>query len=428
MRYFQIAWLAFDGLRRTRLRTALTTLGVAIASGALVSMVAFAVGLQYQVEAPFRMLALLNNIQVMPIESEQGKGAPVLDDAAITRLGKIPGVVSAYPDIRAQGVKFRHGDKTEMGLAIGIPREASLFGVEEDIIVAGRFFSTGNKPEAIIGTALLSGLGFKSAKEAVGASLTLEATGFMPEKDKRFSVQRKELTVEIVGVYEAPPLMPGAAKRAVALPVELMKEVPGVRFEEAMNLLKADAEAAAYAMATVRVRDPGSLERVAQTIREMGYNTKTVVSRLNGMRTFFVFLQVLLAAVGSVALIVAALGIVNTLVMSVLERYEEIGVYKAIGASDGDLAVMFLTEAATFGVIGGVGGLGLGWGVSWVLGIAINVYARREGATEPLDLFAFPLWLLAATVLFALVVSVLAGVYPAIRAARVDPIRALRRA
>jgi ABC-type antimicrobial peptide transport system permease subunit len=135
---------------------------------------------------------------------------------------------------------------------------------------------------------------------------------------------------------------------------------------------------------------------------------------------------VLLGCVGTVALVVAALGIVNTLLMSVLERYQEIGIYKAIGASDGDLLVMFLTEASILGFLGGLGGLLLGRVVSWGLGVAVNYYARTQGVEEHLFVFAFPVWLLAGVVVFSILISVLAGVYPAIRAARVDPIRALR--
>ena len=138
-------------------------------------------------------------------------------------------------------------------------------------------------------------------------------------------------------------------------------------------------------------------------------------------------MDVLLASVGTVALVVAGLGIINTLLISVLERYQEIGICKAIGASDGDLVVLFLTEAGIIGLLGGVGGLLLGRVVSWLLEMGVNAYARSQGLTAHLDLFAFPLWLLAATVLFAVVISVLAGVYPALRAARVDPIQALRR-
>ncbi|MCL4194442.1 MAG: FtsX-like permease family protein, partial [Thermoguttaceae bacterium] len=123
---------------------------------------------------------------------------------------------------------------------------------------------------------------------------------------------------------------------------------------------------------------------------------------------------------------VAALGIVNTLLMAVLERYQEIGICKALGASDRDMMVMFLTEAGFIGLLGSVGGLALGWTVSWGLEIAINVYARSRGVVDLLEIFFFPPWLLAATVAFSVLVSVVAGVYPAARAARLDPIRALR--
>ena len=112
--------------------------------------------------------------------------------------------------------------------------------------------------------------------------------------------------------------------------------------------------------------------------------------------------------------------------MAVLERYQEIGLCKAIGASDGDLFVLFLTEAGIIGLLGGLSGIALGWLMSWGMEAAATVYAHRHDITGRLDLFAFPLWLLAAAIGFSVLVSVVAGIYPALRAARVDPIRALR--
>ena len=109
-----------------------------------------------------------------------------------------------------------------------------------------------------------------------------------------------------------------------------------------------------------------------------------------------------------------------------LERYQEIGIYKAIGASDHDVRILFLTEAALVGLAGGLGGLILARLVSWILQWGVNAYAMRQGVTGPLVLFDFPFWLLTGAVLFATLVSILSGLYPASRAARVDPIRALR--
>jgi putative ABC transport system permease protein len=134
----------------------------------------------------------------------------------------------------------------------------------------------------------------------------------------------------------------------------------------------------------------------------------------------------LLTAVGTVGLVVAGLGIMNTLLMTVMERYQEIGIYKAIGASDGDIRVLFLMEAAVLGCIGGVGGLVLARVVCWILQWGINEYARRQGIQGPIPAFQFAFWLLAGAVAYSVAISVLSGLYPATRAAKTDPIRALR--
>jgi len=184
--------------------------------------------------------------------------------------------------------------------------------------------------------------------------------------------------------------------------------------------------AASYASVTVRVRDPAYLDEVEREIHRMGYRTQAILGKLQDMRKFFLAIQLLLTVVGSIALAIAALGIVNTLLMAVLERYQEIGLCKAIGASDSDLFVLFLTEAGLIGVLGGLTGIALGWLMSCGMEAVATVYAHRHGISGRLDLFAFPLWLLTVSIAFAAVVSVMAGIYPALRAARVDPIRALR--
>jgi len=312
---------------------------------------------------------------------------------------------------------------------MGLPREAPLAGGTEEILIAGEYFTLGDEAQVICGRRLARDLGFDTPEEAIGAELTIEASGLSPQASTSFQFEQKEVPVKVVGIYEVGRVMPGPMARTVLLPMDLMKGIPGVRFKPAMDFLKAGKEAtqAGYSGVTVRVRRHDDLKPVEQAIQEMGFKTRTLLSQLEEMRTFFIFVDVLLASIGAIALAVAALGIINTLLMAVLERYQEIGIYKAIGASDGDLVVLFLTEAGVIGLLGGAGGVTLGWSASWILEAIVNAYARSEGVTAYLDVFAFPAWLLAATILFAALVSILSGVYPALRAARIDPIRALRR-
>ncbi len=113
------------------------------------------------------------------------------------------------------------------------------------------------------------------------------------------------------------------------------------------------------------------------------------------------------------------------MVMSILERTREIGVMKAIGGSDGDIRRIFLVESSIIGLLGGVVGIFLGWLVGKIINFGANIYIQRQGGTAG-ELFFIPWWLVGCGIGFAILVSLVAGSYPAARAARVDPIKALR--
>jgi putative ABC transport system permease protein len=122
---------------------------------------------------------------------------------------------------------------------------------------------------------------------------------------------------------------------------------------------------------------------------------------------------------------VASIGLVNTLVMAILERRREIGIMKAIGASDTDVKGLFFAEAGVMGVFGGAVGVALGWTIGRVINLGANVYLKRQHF-PPEQIWFVPWWLVAGAIAFAIVVSLLSGLYPASRAARLDPIQALR--
>ncbi len=455
MRAWRIMLLALAGLRRRPLRVFLTVLGVTIAAGALYSMVGFALGIQRQAEAPFEKLDLLKNIEISTrssghpgqdpddpddagladednevVQDDEEEDPLVLDDDLLAQIQEMSDVAVAYPQFRMGNVEIRYREKKQRCLAVGAPREVGLVGAGVELLVAGQFFDLGGgEPQVLIAEPMVKSLELGSADAAVGESITLEASGLARREDEAFEYRTQELNATIVGVYQPPQPAIGPFSRTVLLPVDVMKDIPGVAFGmrgPGHGPGGPGGPPLGYARAVVRVERPSDLYRVETRLKDMGLRTRTTAGRLEELRTFFVFLDVLLAAVGTVALVVAALGIINTLLMSVLERYQEIGTYKAVGASDGDVVVLFLTEAVLLGFLGGLGGLALGRLVSWGIEIGINIYARQQGLEEALAVFDFPLWLSLVTIGFSTSIAVLAGVWPALRAARIDPIRALR--
>lgn len=422
IRLVQLISQSLQGVMRSRLRSLLTMLGIAISSGALVSMVAFAVGLQAQFELPIQKLGLLNDIEVRP-----GNKGVALDDRAVEKIQKIRGVSYVYPDFRLSQLNVIHGKRSRSSMAIGLPREASLVQVFDEMIVAGEYFSLGTEPQAMVSDRSLRDLGFDSPQAAIGQTLQIEVSGLDAKQPNQFELRKQQTSVRVVGVYRAPGIMEEFGHGALLLPADVMRDMPGVDFERALRRLRSDKEPMkGYSRVTVRTDSPQTAFRVEKQIAAMGFGARAVAGRIKEARRAFLFLEVLLSAVGTVGLVVAGLGIMNTLLMSVMERYQEIGIYKAIGASDGDVGILFLTEAAVLGLLGGFSGLVLARVVCWGLQWAIGIYASREGIEEFGDVFRFPFWLLAGAVAYAVLISLLSGVYPATRAARVDPIRALR--
>jgi len=211
----------------------------------------------------------------------------------------------------------------------------------------------------------------------------------------------------------------------IFVPLETAAAMPRLGFTSVWELLDSSGEDPGYESIYVRTTDVDGVSTVRAAVEEMGHGVFAVVDQLEEIKQSFLVFDAILGAVGTIALIVAALGITNTMVTSILERTREIGVMKAIGASERDIRWIFFSEAATIGFVGGTLGLLLGWGVTRIANAVANHYLRPQGVSE-VELFHMPLWIILGALAFAVGVSLLAGLYPASRAARVDPVQALR--
>ncbi|MBO0797839.1 MAG: ABC transporter permease [Blastocatellia bacterium] len=183
-----------------------------------------------------------------------------------------------------------------------------------------------------------------------------------------------------------------------------------------------------YQSAEVRVADLSQTESVENELKKRGFAFQKFGNQIEEIRRAGMIVNATLALISGIALLVASFGISNTMIMSIRERTREIGIMKAIGGSNGEIMRIFFVEASLIGLTGGVLGALTGWGTDRLLNAWANRYVARQvgHAIRYIEFFHIPWYLIAGAITFAALVSMIAAIYPALAAARVDPIKALR--
>ncbi len=179
-----------------------------------------------------------------------------------------------------------------------------------------------------------------------------------------------------------------------------------------------------YTQLTVKVDDSSNVEEVLQEIQNMGYRAEANKEWLEEIEKEFMIIEAVLGGIGAVAMLVAAISIANTMTMSTYERTKEIGVMKVLGCSLGNIRSMFLAEAAFIGFLGGIAGLLLSGSLSFVLNKAAPVI--MTDFSESTKISQIPLWLSGLAIVFATLIGMIAGFFPAQRATKLSPLAAIR--
>ena len=442
MMFAELLRIASGNLARMKLRTALTSAGVMVGIGALVAMLSFAFGIQRNIGAEFRQIGLFRTLQVKP-------EAAAIDHDALERMASIPGVSLVYPQ-QSFEAEVTVDTLTRKAVVQGLP---ARFVHERPFgsIVSGRFFAADSSREAVVTTAWLKSVALPP-DSILGRSVRIRAAGTeeilaglgrryldrqgLPPAWSRAIARAAEilaarlrphpLDLTVVGVVEVAWGF-GFRLGELLVPSPLVASVDHLSFSDPMELmaLASTPPDSGFAMAVVTVASERDYDRVRREVEEMGFGVVDFHAQFDRMRRDFLVLDAFVVVIGLVALFIASLGIVNTLVMSILERTREIGILKSLGAEDGQIRALFLLESAAIGLIGSLAGILLGYGVSRLASVVARAWMVRK-EIPPIDPFHLPLWVAGAGVLFGVLISILAGLYPANRAARIDPVHALR--
>jgi putative ABC transport system permease protein len=436
--------LALRNLREALFRNALTTLGVAVGVASLVAMLSLGVGLQELASKRLSQSGLFDTILVTPKNSFRGPGRPqrdeqrgkpvrVLDEDARKEIEKFPNVVEVYPQIRFF-TEVRFNNKPFATVVAGMPESSKNSGSFDGM--KGHLFSSPAANEAILQIEFAKELS-EDTDSLIGQELVLryaerqalQGNGAgSAESSGGFSVVPKELRLKIIGVVETEPAAGygGYGNARLLIPLDTAATLRAAQVNDLRDIVRdSAANKTTYPSLSVRAKSPSQVEALEASIKNLGFNAFSLLDASKSLRTFFSVFDLLLGIFGSLALAVATLGIVNTLVMAILERRREIGVLKALGAADSDVQQLFFVEAGLMGLLGGILGVIFGWLLGRALTYGTNVYLHRQNLNS-IELSSVPWWLVLAALGFAVLVSLAAGLYPASRAARLNPVDALR--
>ncbi|HEV7683991.1 MAG TPA: FtsX-like permease family protein [Pyrinomonadaceae bacterium] len=483
MSLLDILNLALRNLRQAKLRSILTTMGVIVGVAVIVTMVSFGLGLQRNMLSRFKALDLFNEVQVfgrtmgslVAPKTQSGsrnenerrrfktdvEPTRTLDDAAIAEISKIPGVAYAEPSLTLIAfVRTNAHSQIESIGGASVPNAGSRF---KDF-VAGQMISSASADEAVVTDTFARDFGYENPADAIGKTLEFlsakdsdEGTDQQKEEEPPsfFGLPLEEgssagegndlvvRTFRIVGVLN-PQVKEGAGQGGlrglfpgarIYIPLRAARqwglEHRGPMSQVALALARqsgkvGESETEGYDSAIIRVDDPVALTAVRNRLKELGFASFSIVDQLEQFRTVFLIIDSVLGLLGGISLLVASFGIANTMIMSILERTREIGIMKAIGAEDREIKLIFFVEAAVLGLVGGFIGVLAAWAIDAIANrLAYRFFLKPNGASF-VDFFYLPPWLSIGAILFALFVSILAALYPAARAARIDPVRALR--
>jgi len=440
--------LALQNLREALFRNSLTTLGVAVGIASLVAMLSLGVGLQQLASKRLSQSGLFDTIFVTPRNSFRGMGRPprevqsdkpprALDEDARREIEKLSNVIEVYPQVRFF-TEVRFNNKPYATVVAGMPESSKNSGSFDGM--QGRFFSSPTANEAILQVEFAKDLSDRP-DSLLGQELTLryaerqalvpnaaDTPGNAGEPSGGFSVVPRELRLRIVGVVETEPAAGygGYGNARLLMPLQTAATLRAAQVNDLRDIVReSNTNKTTYASLSIRAKSASHVEALEASIKALGFNTFSLLDASKSLRTFFSVFDLLLGIFGSLALTVATLGIVNTLVMAILERRREIGVLKALGATDSDVQQLFFVEAGVMGFLGGILGVALGWLLGHALTLGTNVYLRHQNLNS-IELSSVPWWLVVSGLVFAVLVSLGAGLYPASRAAKLNPVDALR--
>jgi len=436
--------MGLRNLWRRKLRSILTILGVVIGTAAIVVMVSLGIGMNESFKSQLSQMGSLNVINVNTYYFPEGDGMIAISsrreqnkitDDVIAQIASIDGVEAVTPLLNSN-VKFVSGRYVAYITLVGIDpdtMEAFDFKVEQ-----GRLLTNEDKVDIVFGCDIhrqfwnlrsrmnrwMYSMDDEPVIDIMNSRLDMSFDMSFGEKYPGQSGRRpKSYRVNAAGLL----VRSNNEKDWQAyINIHYLKQLlEQNRREQGNQGGRGGSSTDGYEEAMVKVKDIKDVERISKAINDMGYGTYSLADILKSMQETSKTLQTVLGGIGAISLLIAAIGITNTMIMSIYERTREIGIMKVLGCVIGDIRRLFLFEAGMIGTIGGLVGIGLSYGASYVLNkVGVSIMGRYGGPADYISVI--PVWLAVAAIIFATAVGIVSGFYPALRATKISALEAIR--
>lgn len=457
MKTIDLLSMSLKNLFRRKIRTLLTLLGVLIGTTSITVMMSIGVGMDESFKLQLSRMGSLNVITVDPYYIQmEGNGGMwgsatenTIDDKAIAEMSAIPGVEAVSPEMRVY-LKFAAGRKIAHVDLVGIdPEKMELFDFK---LKEGRLLTPEDKGGIVFGSWIpktfmdpremsrggffVYGMDGEDQVDLLNEKLIMTFDMSYGERRPMYDSSEnrpkyKTYKVDGVGILSES----GEKDYSAYININYLKEIikDNERVERSAGYSSGGRQGSrkGYDRALVKVKDINNVEAIQKKINEMGYGAYSLADIRKEMQKSLAIVQAVLGAIGAISLLVAALGITNTMYMSIYERTKEIGIIKVLGCYLKDVRKIFLTEAGMIGFLGGVTGILLSYGISFVINIISSGFMNSMGG--PMDqnakapgLSIIPIWLALFAVLFAVLVGLVAGYLPSRRAMRLSALEAIK--